>query len=257
MLSRCLYIRCWVDNKAFVQLPCCKFRAHVNLKLIKANKCLNDLRTLRKEQYSEAEIDHLFKFLVLPNFIYGLPAWSFWTWYQYQGLFFRNWPIRVKWAPFFNFRGPFFKTGVPQKVFQLIGTEYSLRKRRFIEIIIYRLASTEHEVKMTLMLKHKWKASLLHIYSALSSNIRVNNFVSSRPQVLRKKVSVTHNSDCSFSTLLFFFVCHTWHSGGGGYSIYPWMGGCGPAPHTLTLFKTKIADFTTLFKTFNPKPYPV
>ena len=35
----------------------------------------------------------------------------------------------------------------------------------------------------------------------------------------------------------------------GGYSIYPWVGGCGPAPHTLTLFKTKIADFPTLFKT--------
>ena len=41
--------------------------------------------------------------------------------------------------------------------------------------------------------------------------------------------------------------------GGGGYSIYPWVGKCGPAllsgPHTLTLFKTKIADFLTLFKT--------
>ena len=35
----------------------------------------------------------------------------------------------------------------------------------------------------------------------------------------------------------------------GGYSIYPWVGGCGSAPHTLTLFKTKIADFPTLFKT--------
>ena len=165
----------------------CKFRVHVNLKLIKANKCLNDLRTLTKEQYSKAEIDHLFKFLVLPNFIYGLPAWSFWTWYQYQGSFFRNWPMRVKWTPFFNFRGPFFKTGVPQNIFQLIGTECSMRRRRFIEIIIYRLASTEHEVKMTLMLKHKWKASLLDIYSALSSNVRMNNFVSFRPQVLREK----------------------------------------------------------------------
>ena len=36
---------------------------------------------------------------------------------------------------------------------------------------------------------------------------------------------------------------------GRGYSIYPWVGRCGPAPHTLTLFKTKIADFPTLFKT--------
>ena len=32
------------------------------------------------------------------------------------------------------------------------------------------------------------------------------------------------------------------------------IGSIGPAPHTLTLFKTKIADFPTLFKTFNPKP---
>ena len=49
----------------------------------------------------------------------------------------------------------------------------------------------------------------------------------------------------------------------GGYSIYPWVGRCGAAPHTLTLFKTNIADFptllktefrffNTLFKTFNP-----
>ena len=37
-------------------------------------------------------------------------------------------------------------------------------------------------------------------------------------------------------------------SGEAGYSIYPWVGRCGPAPHTLTLFKTKIADFPTLFK---------
>ena len=36
---------------------------------------------------------------------------------------------------------------------------------------------------------------------------------------------------------------------GGGYSIYPWVGRCSAAPHTLTLFKTNIADFPTLFKT--------
>ena len=43
------------------------FRAHVNLKLIKANKCLHVL------QY---EIDHLFTVLVFPNFIYGLPVYE-------------------------------------------------------------------------------------------------------------------------------------------------------------------------------------
>ena len=37
--------------------------------------------------------------------------------------------------------------------------------------------------------------------------------------------------------------------GGGGNSIYPWMGRCGPDPHTMTLLKTKIADFPTMFKT--------
>ena len=37
--------------------------------------------------------------------------------------------------------------------------------------------------------------------------------------------------------------------GGGGDSIYPWVGRCGPTPHTLTLFKTNITDFPTLFKT--------
>ena len=54
----------------------CKFRAQVNLKLIKSNKCLHVLRTLRKEQYSQAEIDHLFTVLVLPNFIDGSPLYG-------------------------------------------------------------------------------------------------------------------------------------------------------------------------------------
>ena len=54
----------------------CKFRAHVNLKLINANKYLHVLRTLRKEQYSPAEIDHFFTSLVLPNFIYGVPVYG-------------------------------------------------------------------------------------------------------------------------------------------------------------------------------------
>ena len=54
----------------------CKFRAHVNLNLIKANKCIHVLRTLRKEKYSQAEIDHLITVLVSPNFIYGLPVYG-------------------------------------------------------------------------------------------------------------------------------------------------------------------------------------
>ena len=53
-----------------------KFREHVDLKLINANKCLHVPRTLRKEQYSPAEIDHLFTFLVLPSFSYGLSVYG-------------------------------------------------------------------------------------------------------------------------------------------------------------------------------------
>ena len=45
-------------------------------KLITANKCIHVLRTLRKEKYSQTEIDHLFTVLVLPNFIYGLPVYG-------------------------------------------------------------------------------------------------------------------------------------------------------------------------------------
>ena len=37
---------------------------------------LDVLRTLRKEQYSQAEKDHLFTSLVLPNFIYGVPVYG-------------------------------------------------------------------------------------------------------------------------------------------------------------------------------------
>ena len=52
---------------------------------------------------------------------------------------------------------------------------------------------------------------------------------------------------------------------GEGGTIYFWVRRCGAAPHTLTPFKTKIADFSsypvedrilifdTLFKTYNPK----
>ena len=44
--------------------------------LIKANKCLFVLRSLRKEGFSQGEVDHLFSALVLPNFTYGLPVYG-------------------------------------------------------------------------------------------------------------------------------------------------------------------------------------
>ena len=50
----------------------CKFSSHVKVKLVKANKCLHILRTLRKEQYDQTQIDLLFKTIVLPNLTYDL-----------------------------------------------------------------------------------------------------------------------------------------------------------------------------------------
>ena len=54
----------------------CRFDCHVHEKLIKANKCLFILRSLRKEGYSQAELDHLFSSIVLPSITYGLPVYG-------------------------------------------------------------------------------------------------------------------------------------------------------------------------------------
>ena len=54
---------------------------------------------------------------------------------------------------------------------------------------------------------------------------------------------------CFCPSVLSKIVSIAWGGGGGGYSIYPWVGRCGAAPYTLTLFKTNIADFPNLFKT--------
>ena len=48
-----------------------KFSVHVKNKLIKANKSLHILRTLRKEGYNQSEIDLLFNTIVLPNVNYA------------------------------------------------------------------------------------------------------------------------------------------------------------------------------------------
>ena len=44
--------------------------------IIKANKCLFILGSLRKEGYSQAELDHLFSSIVLPSITYGLPVYG-------------------------------------------------------------------------------------------------------------------------------------------------------------------------------------
>ena len=52
----------------------CKYSSHVRAKVIKANKSLFVLGSLRKEGMSQEEVDHLFNAIVLPNFSYALPG---------------------------------------------------------------------------------------------------------------------------------------------------------------------------------------
>ena len=54
----------------------CKYSKHVRAKLIKANKCLFVLRSLRREGFSQGEVDNLFIALILPNFTYCLPVYG-------------------------------------------------------------------------------------------------------------------------------------------------------------------------------------
>ena len=60
---------------------------------------------------------------------------------------------------------------------------------------------------------------------------------------------ITSTTHCLASAGEAVFMCRWMSRGGRGYSIYPWAGRCSAAPHTLTLFKTNIADFPTLFTT--------
>ena len=70
---------------------------------------------------------------------------------------------------------------------------------------------TEHEVKMTKCFNiNKKLLCFIYKYSVLSSNIRMNNFVSLRAQVLGGKSHCDSWFTLCFSTLLFFFICHTW-----------------------------------------------
>ena len=50
----------------------CRFSVHVKKRLFKGNKYLHILRTLRKEGYSQGEIDKLFSALVMPKLTYGV-----------------------------------------------------------------------------------------------------------------------------------------------------------------------------------------
>ena len=54
----------------------CKFSKHIKNKLVEANKCLYIIRSLRKEGYTQEEIDHLFDMIVLPKLLYGLSVYA-------------------------------------------------------------------------------------------------------------------------------------------------------------------------------------
>ena len=54
----------------------CKLSQHVKNKLYEANKCLFVIRSLRKEGYSQTEIDHLFNAIVLPKILNALSVYS-------------------------------------------------------------------------------------------------------------------------------------------------------------------------------------
>ena len=53
-----------------------KFSSHVKGKLREANKCLYILRSLRKDGYTQLEINHLFKAIVLPKITCALPVYE-------------------------------------------------------------------------------------------------------------------------------------------------------------------------------------
>ena len=51
---------------------CWAFGLHVKAKFHEANKCLFVIRSLRKEGYTQDEIDHLFNSIVIPKLLYGV-----------------------------------------------------------------------------------------------------------------------------------------------------------------------------------------
>lgn len=54
----------------------CRFSIHIKNKLAAANRCLCILRTLRMEDYRQAELDKLFSALVLPKLSYGISVYG-------------------------------------------------------------------------------------------------------------------------------------------------------------------------------------
>ena len=53
-----------------------RFNEHTRNKMLEANRCLYLLRSVRKEGYSQTDIDHLFTTIVLPKISYGLNVYA-------------------------------------------------------------------------------------------------------------------------------------------------------------------------------------
>ena len=79
---------------------------------------------------------------------------------------------------------------------------------------------------------------MLYAFMETKEVMKVNGY-----EIAYSIFSVPKSSNTGFISCFLVSLCP------GGYSIYPCVGRCGPARHTLTLCKTKIADFPTLFKT--------
>ena len=54
----------------------CKYSKHIKAKLLKANRCLYVIRSLRKEGARQEEVDKLFNSLILPILTYGLSIYG-------------------------------------------------------------------------------------------------------------------------------------------------------------------------------------
>ena len=117
------------------------------LAVLEQNECLTSDRChlhsvtfgyylLKKGQWGEGKgVIIPCKLCFIPILSLPTTQWGLCGENRYTRVNSRNWPMRVKWAPFCNFRGPFFKKGVPQKVFELVGTDCSMRKWTFIDAL--------------------------------------------------------------------------------------------------------------------------
>ena len=53
-----------------------RFNEHIKVKLQEANKCLYVIKCLHKEGYQQPDVDYVFRSIVLPQLMYGLPMYA-------------------------------------------------------------------------------------------------------------------------------------------------------------------------------------